>query len=210
MIRVLVADDNAVVRSGVTSLLEASGRVRTVAQASTGKEALTLARAHRPDVVLLDVRMPVMDGLTAAAPLSELAKVLMLTYSEEPEIVTTAIRAGACGYLVHNRFTPDELVKAVEDVAAGRSVLSPAVTPAVFDALKVAPAASQTTAAANGLTEREGEIMNLIAQGHANTAVAHTLFLSEKTVKNHLNRIYAKLGVTTRAEAIATWLGTRH
>jgi DNA-binding NarL/FixJ family response regulator len=208
MIKVLVADDNAVIRSGLTSLLEGSGTIDVVGEASTGKEAVALARQHRPDVVLLDVRMPVMNGLEAAEPLSGLARVLMLTYSEEPETVTAAIKAGAHGYLVHGRFTPADLIQAVEDVAAGRHVLSPAITPIVFDALRSTPTLSSVVPP-SGMTDREIEIMNLLAQGRSNTDIADMLVISLKTVKNHINRIYAKLHASNRAEAIATWLGTR-
>jgi DNA-binding NarL/FixJ family response regulator len=211
MIKVLVADDNAVIRSGLISLLEGSGSVEVVAEAATGREAVSLARRHHPDVVLLDVRMPVMNGLEAAEPLAGFANVLMLTYSEEPETVTAAIQAGACGYLVHGRFTPAELIQAVEDVAAGRNVLSPAVTPIVFDALRTGglPDTPSTPTTPPGMTAREIEIMNLLAQGRSNTDIATTLFISLKTVKNHINRIYAKLHAANRAEAIAIWLGTR-
>ena len=209
MIKVLVADDNAVIRSGLVSLLEGLGgaRIDVVAEASTGKEAVALARECRPDVVLLDVRMPVMDGIEAAESLTAFTKVLMLTYSEEPDTVTAAIKAGAYGYLVHGRFTPEELFQAVTDVAAGRNVLSPAVTPVVFDALRSTPTLTGVVPP-TGMTGREIEIMNLLAQGRSNTDIANALFISLKTVKNHINRIYAKLGACNRAEAIAIWLGT--
>ena len=207
-VRVLVCDDNPVIRSGVRSLLESSGEVEVVGEASNGREAVERTAETSPEVVLLDVRMPVMDGVAAADEISGRAKVLMLTYGEDEEMVAGAIRAGASGYLVHGRFTPEELVGAISDVAAGRQVLSPAVVPKVFAALREGGEGS-TSGGLTELTEREREVMNQLAQGMSNPEIAEALFISEKTVKNHINRIYAKLGVTDRAGAIATWLGTR-
>jgi DNA-binding NarL/FixJ family response regulator len=206
-LRAVVADDNPVIRSGLVSLLEAGGAVRVVAQAGNGKEALRLAREHRPDVVLLDVRMPVMDGPSVVAPLTEFTKVLMLTYTEDPEVVADTIRAGASGYLVHGRFDAQELTTAVQEVAAGRTVASPAITEALFAAVREG-GGGRGASPADALTEREVEVMNLLAKGRSNAEIAAELYLSGKTVKNHINRLYAKLGVRTRAEAIAVWLGT--
>ncbi|MGH2749664.1 MAG: response regulator [Actinomycetota bacterium] len=206
MTRVLVVDDNAVLRRGVVSLLEVADCIEVVGEAGTGKEAIALAKRCAPDVVLLDVRMPVMDGIAAARPLSKLAKVMMLTYAEDEERVSGAIRAGASGYMVHGRFTPDELERAVKDLARGHNVISPSVVSVVFEALKQGAAAPPEEGPA-GLTERESEVMNLLAQGRSNGAIAAELFISEKTVKNHINRIYAKLAVGNRAEAIAAHLG---
>jgi DNA-binding NarL/FixJ family response regulator len=207
VIRILLADDNPVIRSGLASLLESDERLEVVAQASTGAEAVRLAEQHDPDVVLLDVRMPVMNGVEAAAVVSRSTPVLMLTYSEEPDVVKSAIRAGASGYLVHGRFTREELVQAVVGVAEGQGALSPAVAPVVFEAVRSEPASSDRTVLAD-LTDREREIMTLLATGSSNAEIAQRLFLAEKTVKNHLNRIYAKLGVGTRGEAMARWMGT--
>jgi DNA-binding NarL/FixJ family response regulator len=204
--RVLIVDDNAVLRRGVASLLDAADGIEVVGEAGTGKEAIAMAKEVAPDVVLLDVRMPVMDGIAAAAPLSKITKVMMLTYSEDEERVSNAIRAGASGYMVHGRFTPEELEQAVIDLAKGGNVISPSVVSVVFDALRDAPRGGVSEGPA-ALTERESEIMNLLAQGRSNGAIATELFISEKTVKNHINRIYSKLGVTSRAEAIAAHLG---
>ena len=206
MIRVLVVDDNAVLRRGVVSLLEVADGIEVAGEAGTGKEAIAMAKDLKPDIILLDVNMPVMDGIAAAGPLSKLAKVMMLTYAEDEERVSGAIKAGASGYLVHGRFTPKELERAVVDLASGQSVISPSVVSAVFDALREGPAAIPSEGPAR-LTERESEIMNLLAQGRSNGAIATELFISEKTVKNHINRIYSKLGVRSRAEAIAAHLG---
>lgn len=208
MIRVLVVDDNPVIRTGLRSLLEGEGEIEVVAEAGNGRDALVLAREHRPDVVLLDVRMPVMDGVAAAAELSGRTRVIMLTYAQDEELVAGAIRAGASGYLIHGQFTPQDLVSSVREVAAGRQVLSPAVVPKVFEAMRREPSATARSDDSLELTEREREVMNLLAQGRSNPEIARDLFISEKTVKNHINRIYSKLGVTSRAAAIASWLGT--
>lgn len=206
MIRVLVVDDNEVLRRGVVSLLELAEGIEVVGEAGNGKDAVALASDLDPDVVLLDVRMPIMDGIAASAALSKAAKVMMLTYAEDEERVAAAIKAGASGYLVHGRFTPDELERAVKDLHAGRNVLSPSVVSIVFDVVKDSDA-TPTSNGPGALTEREAEIMNLLAQGLSNGVIATQLFISEKTVKNHINRIYAKLGVRSRAEAIAAHLG---
>lgn len=205
MPRVLVVDDNAVVRLGVATLLEASEHVEVVATAGNGADAVAEAARTRPDVVLLDVRMPVQDGLTAAAELSRHARVLMLTYADDEATIDAALRAGASGYLVHGQFTPDELVQAIIATHAGKIVLSPGVTATLIRRLRGTPVPS---APVEDLSLREREVMQCIAKGFANKEIAGKLVVSEKTVKNHVNRIYAKLGVTSRAAAIARWLGT--
>jgi len=211
MIRVLVADDNPVVRHGVAALLHATAAdIEVVGEAGDGRQAVRLAGEQRPDVVLLDVRMPVMGGVEAARTLAESCKVLMLTYSDEEENVVAAIRAGAHGYLVHGRFDTQELVAAVRALVSGEPVLSPAVAPAVFAALRAgSPAAPRGTAGGglDALTPREREIMGRVAAGRSNRAIATELVLSEKTVKNHIRHIYEKLGAANRAEATALWLG---
>jgi DNA-binding NarL/FixJ family response regulator len=209
MIRVLLVDDNAIVRRGIASLLAESPEIEVVGEAADGREAIARAAETKPDVVCLDVRMPVMDGVAAAGPLSEKSKVLMLSYSDEQHLVTGAIRNGAAGYLVHGRFEPDELERRILAVARGEMVLSPAVTPAVFDALRRAPGADNDPRqeGLGALTAREREILNLLARGRSNRDIAEELFITNKTVKNHLSRIYEKIGVHSRAEAIALWLG---
>jgi len=211
MIKVLLVDDNAIVRRGIASLLAESAEIEVVGEEADGREAVARAAELRPDVVCLDVRMPVMDGVAAAGPLSQKAKVLMLSYSDEQHLVTGAIRNGAAGYLVHGRFEPEELETRIRAIAAGEMVLSPAVTPAVFDVLRRAPAA-EADAGQNGigaLSAREREVLNLLAPGRSNSDIAQELFITNKTVKNHLSRIYEKLGVHSRAEAAALWLGVR-
>jgi DNA-binding NarL/FixJ family response regulator len=208
MIRVMIVDDNAVIRRGVAALLADASDITVVGEAGDGREAIRLAGEGRPDVVLLDVRMPVMDGIAAAGPLSEKARVMMLTYSDEAEQVTGAIRAGASGYLVHGQFEAEELVARIRQLAAGDTVLSPAVVGTVFEALRRTPGSQDEASGPASLTVREREIMNLIAQGLTNGQIAEHYVLSEKTVKNHVNRIYSKLEVSNRAQATAMWLGT--
>jgi DNA-binding NarL/FixJ family response regulator len=208
-VRVLIVDDNAIVRRGTASLLAEFDGIEVVGEAGDGREAIARAAELAPDVVCLDVRMPVMDGVAAAGPLSKGSRVLMLSYSEDQELVTGAIRNGASGYLVHGRFEPEDLADRIQAIARGEMVLSPSVTPAVFDALRRAPGpandADQT--GLGSLSAREREILNLLARGRSNREISEELFITNKTVKNHLSRVYEKLGVHSRAEAIALWLG---
>ncbi len=209
MIRVLVVDDNPIIRSGLSGLLELEDDIAVVGQAGTGKDAVTRVGTERPDVVLMDVRMPVMDGIEATALVAERTRVLVLTYAEDVEIVGRAIQAGAKGYLVHGRFTPDELIAAITAVHDGGTHVSPAVAPMLFDLVRTGtPTATRSAPRHEHLTEREVEVMDLIVTGRSNADIAELLFLSEKTVKNHINRAYTKLGVGSRAEAMAAWLGT--
>ena len=211
IIRILLVDDNAIVRRGIASLLAEADGLEVVGEAADGREAIALAEELRPDVVCLDVRMPVMDGVAAAGPLAQRSKVLMLSYSEDEHLVTGAIRNGAAGYLVHGRFEPDELEGRIKAVARGEMVLSPAVTPAVFDVLRRSPgvANDEDELGLGSLTAREREVLNLLARGNTNREIAEQLFITNKTVKNHLSRIYEKIGVHSRSEAIALWLGVR-
>ncbi|MEU6081451.1 response regulator transcription factor [Streptomyces sp. NPDC047108] len=244
LLRVVVADDNPVVRAGLTALLGGRDDIDVVAEAADGEQALRAAREQCPDVVLLDVRMPGVDGLTALPHLVRYAPVLMLTYSRENEIVQEAMRRGAGGYLVHGEFTADELAEAVRDIRAGRARLTSTavdalvahvraapVPPGVREAAappagaglvppaQIHPTSSQTQSAVAqsrgergcarkefGLSRREGEVMDLIASGMTNQQIAAACFISEKTVKNHINRIFAKLGSGSRSDAILTWL----
>ncbi|WP_367321070.1 response regulator [Streptomyces sp. HUAS ZL42] len=237
-LQVIVADDNPVVRAGLTALLSGRPDITVVAEAADGREAIEAAHRHRPDVVLLDVRMPGVDGISALPHLVRIAPVMMLTYSRESEIVEEALRRGADGYLVHGEFTTDELVTAVRDIRAGRPHFTATAAgtlltrlratrsrgvSAIAHALPAATTATHTTSPENlsqmqsgvgqsyrshsQLSAREAEIMDLIASGMNNQQIAATCFISEKTVKNHINRIFAKLHSTSRTEATAKWLG---
>ncbi|GAA3031043.1 response regulator [Streptomyces glomeratus] len=226
-LRVLVADDNPVVRAGLTALLSVHGDIEVVAEAADGEQALARAASHRPDVVLLDLRMPGTDGLTALPRLARTATVMMLTYSGEPEVAAEALRRGASGYLVHGEFTAAELVAAVRTVREGRRPVSSSLglsyepkrttshlQPVMTHSSKARPtrAGGLRRRAAGwldfGLSSREVEVMDLIAAGMNNRQIAAACFISEKTVKNHINRIFAKLHSSSRSEAIAHWLGT--
>jgi DNA-binding NarL/FixJ family response regulator len=216
-LRIMVVDDNPVVRSGLVSLLQLRD-FDVVAEAGDGQQAIELAERLKPDLVLLDVRMPLVDGVTAAELLSKRTRVLMLTYTDEPEVIRKAIGNGASGYLVHDKFTAEELYEAVLDVARGGNPLSAVAASALVGAVQQqthdGPAETSRLPVGGqaregyGLSAREVEVMELIAQGRSNGEIATELFVSEKTVKNHVNRIYAKLGVPSRGAAIARWLGT--
>lgn len=208
MISVLVVDDNSVIRRGLVALLAEEEDIKVVGEAADGQDAIRVAAQREPAVVLLDVRMPVMDGVQAAAELSRRSRVMMLTYTEEEEMVTAAIRAGASGYLVHGQFDGDQLASRIRLLASGETVLSPTVVGTVFEALRRTPGAASEASGPASLTAREREIMNLIVQGLTNGQIAERFVLSEKTVKNHVNRIYAKLEVNNRVQATARWLGT--
>ncbi|MEU4821731.1 response regulator transcription factor [Actinomadura sp. NPDC023710] len=211
--RVMVVDDNTFIRAGLTSALEATDDIEVVGEAGDGREAEEMAWRLVPDVVLLDVRMPRADGVGAAAALSRISRVIMLTQVEEPEVILSAVRNGAVGYLVHNTFTVDELAAAIRDTVRHRAhPLSHAASAALIDAARTgrraAPAADPAEQRARfGLSAREVQVMDLIVRGLANNDIAAKLFLTEKTVKNYINRIYAKLGAPNRATAIVTWLG---
>ncbi|WP_327416041.1 response regulator transcription factor [Streptomyces sp. NBC_01233] len=214
---VLIADGNPVIRAGLAAILCAAEDLDVTAQAEDGREALSLTRRHAPDVILLDVRMPGVDGISALPHLVQLAPVLMLTYSREAEIICEALSLGAGGYLVHGEFTADELLRAVRDAPLGRPHFTPTAASALLAELRASSHPQRAVAQSSermhnsvvfGLSSREVEIMDLIASGMSNQQIAAACFISEKTVKNHINRIFAKLQSATRSEAIARWLGT--
>jgi DNA-binding NarL/FixJ family response regulator len=202
-VSVLVVDDNPVVRSGLLALLELDSRLHVVGEASNGQQAVSMARALRPDVTLLDVQMPRRDGISAAQELTEITRVLMMTFSDTPEVIHAAIDAGATGYLVHGTFAADELVACVLATAAGNGVFG---APALA-ALRTGRTPAGPQRPDHDLSPRQVEIMEQIATGGSNADIARELFLAEKTVKNHVNHIFGRLGVRSRAEAVALWLG---
>jgi DNA-binding NarL/FixJ family response regulator len=205
-IRVVVADDNPVVLRGLVALLGTDPAVDVVGEAADGRRAVELARALRPDLALLDVRMPGLDGIEAARQLSGTTPVVLLTYSEEPDVVAAALAAGVRGYLVHSRFGVDELLRAVHGAPLGGAYLSPSIAgEAVRHARdRLTPIG---VGAAVRLTGREVEICELVLDGRSNAEIAAALFLSEKTVKNHLTHVFGKLGARNRAEAVAVLTG---
>lgn len=202
-VRVVVVDDSAVVRTGLLSILGLSPAVEVVGEAANGDEAIAVVRRLRPDVTLLDVQMPRRDGISAAREIAASTAVVMTTFTETADVVHDAVAAGAVGYLVHGTFEPGELVTAVLAAASGSGVFGrPALT-----ALRVGRAPAVPDRSGFGLSRRQEEIMDLVASGRSNGEISSTLFLAEKTVKNHINHIFARLGVRTRAEAVAVWLG---
>lgn len=206
-LRLLVADDNPVVRAGMSNLLATVPGLEVVGAAADGREALELADRLRPDLALLDVRMPQVDGIAVAQAIARTTPVLMLTHTDEPEVIAAALAAGARGYVVHSEFDVDEIVSAIRTVAAGGVHLSPAAGRLLARSVAAtAPAPAPAPRRTWGLSAREQEVMDLIADGRTNGQIAAECFLSEKTVKNHVNRIFAKLAVTTRAEAVSVWL----
>ena len=203
-IRVLVVDDNAVVRMGLRNLLEAHEGIEVVGEAANGNDGVTLNERLEPDVVLCDVRMPGLDGVGAATAMAPTTNVVMLTYSDDLDVIRGAVAAGARGYLVHGAHEPDEIVAAVVSASRGSSVLGPAAASAL---LSDAAPRSEVDRHAWSLTAREAEVMAHVARGLSNREIARACFLAEKTVKNHLNNIFPKMGVATRAEAMSRWLG---
>ncbi|MFF1440140.1 response regulator [Streptomyces sp. NPDC058295] len=206
MIRVLLADDQSLVRAGFRALLDAQPDIEVAAEAADGEEALRAVRELRPDVVLMDIRMPLLDGLAATRRLTDdealsQVKVIMLTTFELDEYVFEAIRAGASGFLVKDT-EPEELLRAVRAVVAGDALLSPGVTRrliAEFAARSKEPAAAD---ALSRLTEREREVMALVGIGLSNEEIAHRLVVSPLTAKTHVSRTMVKLGARDRAQLV--------
>ncbi|WP_328732923.1 response regulator transcription factor [Streptomyces caniferus] len=206
MIRVLLADDQLLVRAGFKVLLDAQPDIEVVAEAGDGQQALAAVRDHRPDIVLMDIRMPVVDGLAATRRITEdprlpEVKVVMLTTFELDEYVFEAIRSGASGFLVKDT-EPEELLRAVRAVVAGDALLSPGVTRrliAEFAARSKEPAAAD---ALSGLTEREREVMALVGIGLSNEEIARRLVVSPLTAKTHVSRTMVKLGARDRAQLV--------
>jgi DNA-binding NarL/FixJ family response regulator len=206
-VRVVVADDQALVRSGFVSLLASADDLEVVAEAVDGGGALEAVRRHRPDVVLMDVRMPGLDGLAAteaitADPSLADTRVLVLTTYELDEYVFAALRAGASGFLTKD-VEPEDLRSAVRVVAAGQALLSPSVTRRLVDAFAASAAAlPQDPGRLSVLTDREREVLALVAEGLANDEIAERLYLSPLTVKTHVSRILTKLGARDRAQLV--------
>ena len=191
-IRVLVADDQRLVREGIASLLSIQPGIEVVGTAADGREAVAQAKALTPDVVLMDVRMPEMDGVAAAALLTSSCQVIMLTTFDDEEYVVRALRAGAAGYLLKD-LPAAKLAEAVRMAHAGVAQLDQAAAKHVASALTPRPTAALTT--------RETEVLRLIAAGATNREIAARLYLSEGTVKNHISKILHRLGLRDRTQA---------
>lgn len=208
-IRVLVVDDQAMVRAGFAALLAAQSDIEVVGDASNGVEAVQRSRSLHPDVVLMDVRMPEMDGLEAARQLLDppkgvehRPKVLMLTTFDVDDYVYEALRVGASGFLLKDA-PPQDLVAAVRVVYGGDALLAPSVTKRLIeDFARNRPAVRTRAPALNALTAREAEVLTLIARGLSNTEIAAQLVVAEQTVKTHIGRIFTKLDLRDRAQAV--------
>ena len=208
MIRVVVADDQALVRSGFTALLRSADDIEVVGQASDGDEAVRVAALERPDVILMDIRMPGTDGLEATRRISSdhrLAdtKVLILTTFEIDEYVFEALRAGASGFLLKDTL-PDALLAAVRAVADGQALLAPSVTRRLVEEFVQRPSGGSTrqVPGLDRLTEREREVLVSVARGLSNTEIADTLYMSPATAKTHVSRLLTKLEARDRAQLV--------
>jgi DNA-binding NarL/FixJ family response regulator len=206
VIRLLVADDQELVRAGFAAVLTTQADFDVVAEAANGREAVRLARAHRPDVILMDVRMPVLDGIAATRELcadrASTARVLVLTTFDLDEYVLAALRAGASGFLLKD--TPREaLYAAVRTVAAGEALLAPSVTRRLIERhLRLADPPAELTARLDRLTAREREVLLHIARGLSNADIAAKMYLGEATVRTHVGHVFAKIGARDRAQAV--------
>jgi DNA-binding NarL/FixJ family response regulator len=204
MLRVLLVDDHELIRSGLRGLLQATDDIEVVGEAGDGRTAVTLARALAPDVVVMDVRMPEMDGIEATAQLAQMAaspRVLVLTTFDLDEYAFGALRSGAAAFLLKDAAS-DGLPQAVRDVARGETLVAPAITRRLIER-HIRRAPDRSTERFSALTARELEVMRLIARGRANAEIAAELGgLSEATVKTHVTRLLAKIGVRDRVQAV--------
>jgi DNA-binding NarL/FixJ family response regulator len=205
MTRVLIADDDDLMRAGLVELLAGEPEIEVVGEASTGRQAVARARRLAPDVVLMDVRMPDLDGIEATGELTRAApdtKVLILTTFEQDDYVFGALRAGASGFLL-KRTRPEELIAAVHAIARGDSLLSPSVTRLVIDRMAQQPLPELAAEAKlDELTRREREVLELVARGLSNREIAAVLFVEESTVRTHVKRIQMKLDLRDRVQIV--------
>jgi len=200
MTTVLIVDDEPLIRRGLRAVVDAEPDLEVIGEAADGTEVVPLARRHRPDVVLMDVRMPRIDGIRATelllAAFDEPPHVLVVTTFENDEYVYDALRAGASGFLL-KRAGPEQVVEAIRVVARGESLLFPAAIRSMAGSRLSTPRARQWS-----LTEREEEVLRLVAQGASNSEIAATLFVTVETVKTHVSNVLAKLGVRDRLQAV--------
>jgi DNA-binding NarL/FixJ family response regulator len=204
-ISVLLADDQSMVRAGFRMILESEPDVEVVGEAADGEQAAASARRLRPDVVLMDIQMPGGDGLQATRRITETAdlgtRVVILTTFERDEYVFEALQAGASGFLLKNA-PPEQLVDAVRVVAAGEALLAPSVTRRIIEQFARRPVGADVRARVESLTQREREVLVMLARGRSNSELADELFVSEGTVKTHVSSLLSKLGLRDRVQAV--------
>jgi DNA-binding NarL/FixJ family response regulator len=204
-ISVVLVDDQALIRTGFKMILESEDDIEIVGEAGDGEQGVVAVRRLRPDVVLMDVQMPTMDGLEATSRIvqedSISSRIVILTTFERDDYIFDALRAGASGFLLKNS-PPDELVHAVRVVAAGEALLAPSVTRKVIEEFLEQPARHNSEAELGRLTERETEILKLLATGKSNAELARHLFVGEGTIKTHVSNVLTKLGLRDRMQAV--------
>ncbi len=205
MIKVVVVDDQAMVRAGFRMILGAEPDIEVVSEAGDGQEAVAVVRRMRPDVVLMDIRMPRKDGIAATRDitnaLGERTKVLVLTTFDLDEYVYDALRAGASGFLLKDA-PPEELISAIRVVADGDALLAPSITKRLIEEFTRHPSRRESDGRLDGLTEREVDVFRELATGATNAEIAERLFVSETTVKTHVSHLLTKLGVRDRVQAV--------
>lgn len=204
MIELVIADDQQLVRSGFGMIIGAEPDMSVIGEATDGAEAVRLVKSLRPDVVLMDVQMPGTDGLEATAEITAMEdgpRVIILTTFERDDYVFTALRNGASGFLLKNA-PPETLVEAIRTVASGDALLAPSVTRRLVEEFARRPTAPATSDAADRLTEREREVLVLLARGLTNAEIADELFVGEATVKTHVSNVLTKLGLRDRVQAV--------
>jgi DNA-binding NarL/FixJ family response regulator len=204
-IAVAIADDQPLVRAGLQMIIDAADGMHLVAEATNGREAIESVRRTRPDVVLMDIRMPAFDGIEATRQITTASdhppRIIILTTFDLDDYVYGALRAGASGFLLKD-VSPEHLVQAIRTVANGDGLLSPAVTTRIIEAFVQGSTHAPVPAAISELTPRELEIFTLIARGLSNSDIAETLVLSNATVKTHVTKIFSKLGLRDRVQAV--------
>jgi DNA-binding NarL/FixJ family response regulator len=204
-IGVLLADDQAMLRAGFRMILESDPEISVVGEAANGEQAVVSTRRLRPDVVLMDIQMPDLDGLQATRRITDdeelRSRVVILTTFERDEYVFEALQAGASGFLLKNA-PPEELLRAVRVTAAGDALLAPSVTRRIIEQFAQRPVKPQLEAKLEPLTQREREVLTLLARGKSNAELAAELFVSEGTIKTHVSNLLAKLGLRDRVQAV--------
>ena len=205
-VRVLLVDDQALVRAGFRLILESEADIEVVGEAEDGAKAVAAERALRPDVTLMDIQMPVMDGLTATRQITDPARegpsrILILTTFERDEYIFEALRSGASGFLLKNA-PPEDLIAAVRIVADGNALLAPSVTRRIIEEFARRPAAPTRTDDLTTLTDREAGVLRLLARGMTNAEIADRLCVGESTIKTHVSNVLTKLGLRDRVQAV--------